>query len=92
MMPCKQPDGSWTYPPSEKVLEKVGLHIIAHYIEMRRNTILKFLIDRPMHSLCEDAVRKRSTGARQYWWEQPMDLEAARVLATVTNSESLEDE
>ena len=26
---------------------------------------------------------KRGTGNRQYWWEQPMDLEAARASAVV---------
>ena len=92
MMPCKQPDGSWTYPSSEKVLEKAGLHTIAEYIEVRRNTILKFLINRPIHSLCEDAVRKRGTGKRQYWWEQPMDLDAARDSVLVTDSESTDND
>ena len=92
MMPREQPDGSWTYPSSEKVLEKAGLHTIQHYMEVRRNTILKFLIDRPIHALCEDAVRKRGTGKRQYWWEQPMDLDAARDSALVTDSESTDDD
>ena len=79
MMPREKPDGSWTYPSSEKVLEKAGLYTVAQYIEVRRNTILKFLVDRPIHKLCLDAVRKRGTSARQYWWEQPMDLEAEMI-------------
>jgi exonuclease III len=83
MMPCEKPDGSWTYPASEEVLEKAGLYTIAHYMEVRRNTILNFIVNRPIHTLCQDAVRKRGTGNRQYWWEQPMDLEAARASAVV---------
>ena len=80
MMPRKKPDGSWTYPSSAEVLEKAGLHTIAHYMEVRRNTILKFLVGRPIHKLCLDAVRKRGSCSRQFWWEQPMDLEAEMIL------------
>jgi hypothetical protein len=83
MMPREEPDGSWTYPASEEVLETAGLYTIAHYMEVRRNTILNFIVNRPIHTLCQDAVRKRGTGNRQYWWEQPMDLEAARASANV---------
>ena len=28
--------GSWSYPASADVMDKVGLHSIAHYIEVRR--------------------------------------------------------
>ena len=76
-------DGTWTYPALEEALKKAGLYTIAHYMEMRRNTILNFIVNRPIHTLCQDAVRKRGTGNRQYWWEQPMDLEAARASAVV---------
>ena len=88
MMPREEPDGSWTYPSTEEVLEAAGLYTIDHYIKVRRNTILKFIIDRPIHSLCGDAVRERNTGARQYWWEQTMDLEAANPTLEVSDSET----
>ena len=75
MMPGKGPDGLWTYPPSGKVLEKAGLRTIDAYIKARRDTILHFIINRPIHTLCKDAERQRSTSHRQYWWQQQMDLE-----------------
>ena len=84
MMPFEKPDGSWTYPASEEVLENAGIYTIAHYIEVRRNIILNFIVNRPIHTLCQDAVRKRGTGNRQYWCEQPMNLEVARALAMVS--------
>ena len=34
MQPCEKPDGTWTYPSSEKVLETAGLFIVSHYIEV----------------------------------------------------------
>ena len=88
MRPRKEPDGSWTYPSTEEVLKVAGLHTIAHYIEVRQNTILKFIIDQPIHTLCEDAVRERGTGNRQYWWDQTMDLKAANTTLEVSDSES----
>ena len=92
MMPRQKRDGTWTYPLSEEVLEKAGLHSIAHYIEVRRQTVLKFIVDQPIHALCRDAERQRGTGNRQYWWEQTMDLEAAMNGNTPVVSDTLEGE
>ena len=91
-MPREEPDGSWTYPSSEEVLEVAGLHTINHYIEVRRNTILKFIIDRPIYALCGDAVRRRGTGNRQYWWEQSMELDPQLTSAGDDDSEPAGDE
>ena len=84
--------GPWAYPLSEEVLEKAGLHSIGHYIEVRRQTILNFIPDRPIYALCQDAVRKRGTGNRQYWWEQTMDLEAAQSATTAVVLDSSDGE
>ena len=43
--PHSNPDGSWTYPPSELTLEDVTLHPIAYYVEVRRQTIAKFIVN-----------------------------------------------
>ena len=37
--PRRSPDGSWTYPATEDVMEEVGLHSMATYVEVRRQTI-----------------------------------------------------
>ena len=38
---------------------------------------MKFISELPIYKLCKEAERKRGTGDRLYWWEQPMDLEGA---------------
>ena len=88
MMPRKSPNGEWTYPKTEEVLEAAGLHTVQAYIEIRRNTILKFVAQRPIMELCLEAERKRGTGPRQYWWDQPMDLEGARDATATGDFES----
>ena len=85
-------DKSWTYPPSEEVLEEVGLHLhpIVHYIKVRRQTVASFIVNRPIFDLCMDVERRRGTCSRQFWWEQPMDLDATSVIAitVAANDES----
>jgi hypothetical protein len=39
--PQKLPDSMWTYPNLAAVLDKVGLKIIAHYIDVHRQHIAK---------------------------------------------------
>ncbi len=74
--PRRQSDGTWTYPASEDVRAEVGLHTIEHYVWVRRITIAQHIATRPIFELCREAERKRGTQPRQYWREQPMDLDA----------------
>ena len=76
--PEKKPDGSWTYPCLADVLEACGLYTIAHYMDVRRQTVANFIVNRPIFELCTGAVRKRGSPVRPFWWDQPMDLELAR--------------
>ena len=57
------------------VRDGTGLYSAEQYIEVRLNTILKFVAQRPIMELCLEAERKHGTGPRQYWWDQPMDSE-----------------
>ena len=68
-----QGTGTWTYPSTEDVLEEVGLFPIRQYIEVRRQTIAAYIVNRPIFQLCVDEERRRGTSPR-LWWEQPMDL------------------
>ena len=88
--PTKDPETSvWTYPPSEKVLEEVGLYTIREYIVKRRQTIAAYIVDRPI--LCVDESRRRGTSSRHlWWWEQTMDLDLARLA--IANVVADEDE
>ena len=47
---------------------------IAHYIGVRRNTILEYVVNRPIYEKCRAGVRGRGSAPRQWWWEQPMNL------------------
>ena len=45
LRPEKKPDGSWTYPRSADVLEACGLYTIAHYMDVRRQTVANFIVN-----------------------------------------------
>ncbi len=90
--PWKRPDGTWEYPNSEKVLWVVGLQCISHYIGMRRQHIANFIVHWPIFPLCLEGVRKRGSAHHQFWWEQPMDLDAAGLLAMAAVESGLSDD
>ncbi len=77
--PLKLPDGTWTYPNSTEVLDKVRLKTIAHYIGVLRQHIASYIVDKPFFQSCVDGVRRRGSIVRQFWWAQSMDLEVARA-------------
>ncbi len=77
--PMKLPDGTWTYPNSAAVLDKVGLKTIAHYISVRRQHKASYIVDKPIFQTCMDGVRRRGSGVCQFCWAQSMDLEMARA-------------
>ena len=77
--PLKLPDGTWTYPNSTEVLDEVWLNTIAHYIGVRRQHVANYIVDKPIFLSCVDGVRRRGSSVHQFWWTQPMDLEAARA-------------
>jgi hypothetical protein len=81
MMPTRGDRGTWHYPSSEDVLAAAGLHTIKHYIDVRRQTIAAFIVNRPIFDLCQRGARKRGSSPRQFWWEQTFDLEEARASA-----------
>jgi hypothetical protein len=78
MRPEKKPDGTWSYPPSKDVLEAAGLQTIAHYMDVRRQTVANFILNRPIWELCAGAVRRRGSPIRLFWWDQSMDLDLAK--------------
>jgi hypothetical protein len=45
LRPEKKPDGSWLYPRSKDVLEAASLHSIAHYMDVRRQTVANFIVN-----------------------------------------------
>ena len=51
-------NGFWTYPDSGKVLEEVGLFSIAHYVQVRRQTVAKYVVGREIFRNCVDGQRR----------------------------------
>ncbi|EJK75691.1 hypothetical protein THAOC_02578, partial [Thalassiosira oceanica] len=45
-----QRDGTcqWSYPSKDDVYEEVGLFPIRHYIEVRRQTVAAYIVNRPI--------------------------------------------
>jgi hypothetical protein len=92
--PTKLPDGTWMYPNSAAVLDKVGLKTIAHYIGVRRQHIASYIVDKPIFQTCMDGVRRRGSGVHQFWWAQSMDLEtawAARIAGPIVSNDDGEE-
>ena len=65
---------AWVYPRSQDVLNECGMGTIAHYIGVRRNTILQYVVNCPIYEKCRAGVRGRGSAPRLWWWEQPMNL------------------
>ena len=69
-------------------MEEVGLHKLEHYVKVRRNTISKYIRERLIFDLCLGEERRRGTSnRRQFWWEQPMDLEPESGVAVVSDDD-----
>jgi hypothetical protein len=45
LQPEKKPNGSWSYPHLKDVLDAAGLHTIAHYMDVRRQTVADFIVN-----------------------------------------------
>ena len=78
MRPERKANKSWSYPRSKDVLEAAGLQTIAHYMDVRWQTVANFIVNRPIWVLCAGAVRRRGSPIRPFWWDQPMDLDLAK--------------
>jgi len=75
-VPWRVPHQQWVYPPSDKVLEECGMHTIEHYIDVRRETIAKYVVNRSILAECQGADRRCGLmPQRWWWWEQKMCLD-----------------
>jgi len=93
--PHQESDNSWRYPDTPAVMEEVGLHPIAHYVEVRRQTIASYIVNRTLFNCCVNGERRRGTNPHLWWWEQPMHLDevraGAQAPAMVTDPEDVAD-
>ncbi len=70
----KGPNHVWVYPATSNVLKECGMNSIAHYIDVRRETIFRYVVNRPIHDSCTAGERRRRSAPQQWWWEQNMCL------------------
>jgi hypothetical protein len=45
MRPERKAKGSWSYSGSKDVFEAAGLQTIAHYMDVRRQTVANFIVN-----------------------------------------------
>jgi hypothetical protein len=69
LRPEKKPNGSWSYPRSKDVLDAASLQTITNYMDVRRQTVANFIVNRPIWELCAGAVRSRGSPIRPFWWD-----------------------
>ena len=74
--PKRGANGIWVYPKTADVLEECGMSTIAKYIQVRRQTIATYVATRPIFTACVGGEWRRGSMLRQWWWEQPMCLDA----------------
>jgi hypothetical protein len=79
-------------PEFGKGSSEVKLQRISHHIGMRRQHIANFIVHWPIFQLCLEGVRKHGSAHCQFWWEQPLDLDAAGVIAMAADESGLSDD
>ncbi len=50
--PCRRLNHVWVYPNSQDVLKECGTHPISHYIDVRREALFWYVVDRPIYAAC----------------------------------------
>jgi len=66
----ENPDGTWTHPPSQEVLEEAGLLPIEDYIQKRKDTIYKYARGRPIMEECRASCQASGSNGHFVWWSQ----------------------
>ena len=74
--PRRGANGTWVYLKTKDALEECGLATLVEYIQVRRQTIVTYIAMRPNLTACMEGKRRRGLIPRQWWWEQPMCLNA----------------
>jgi hypothetical protein len=83
--PKRGANGVWVYPKTTDVLEECGMATIAAYTQFCRQTIAMYVVARPIFTACLEGKRQQGSMPRQWWWEQPMCLDAIDAIGSNGN-------
>ena len=75
--------GAWVYPKNEDALAECGLATIREYIDVRRATIARWVVDRSIYTACTEAERQRGSAPRKWWWEQELSLDSGDATGSL---------
>ena len=68
--------GTWTHPPTEEVLREAGMWTIQEYIRQCRETVFRYVKERPIYQECVDSKPLASNINQAVWWNtNPLDGE-----------------
>ena len=71
--PRRRQNGTYEYCSADEAMRICKLSPIQVYIARRRQTILAYVVKRPIYKLCRAAVRSAGTPTRtKFWWEQDL--------------------
>ena len=80
----------WVYPTMADVLEECGMATIAAYIQSRRQMIAVYVATRPISKACMEGTQRQGLMPCQWWWEQPMCLDAIHATGSDGNHGQLD--
>ena len=86
MVPKRQRNGTWLYPPIGAALEIVVLDYIGVYIARQYNTVAQYIAACNIMDLCFAAERKPGMCLSRQWWEHP----ALDIMGVMLGQESVE--
>ena len=80
MVPKRQQDGTWVYPPIQVGLAMVGLEEIGVYTARHQNMVVQYIAPFPSIDLWLVVEWKPGMHLYRRWWEQPtLDILGIRV-------------
>ena len=80
MIPKRQQDGTWVYPPIRAALEMLGLQDIRVYTVCHQKTAAQYIVTHPIIDFCLAVERKPGMRLSRRWWENPA-LDITRIKA-----------
>jgi hypothetical protein len=89
-LPNRGANGVSVYPKLADVLKECDMATMAAYIQSRRQTIATYVAMRPIFTACVEGKQRRELMPRQWWWEQPMCLDAIDATESDANDGQLD--